>query len=125
MFKPVLTLATLLGLGTLTLAGAGATPSPEGFSCGVASERQQGLLRVEGRLTSSDELSGDYRFTLQSKSGGGSSSISQGGGFTAPAGKETTLGSVTLNADASYQLSFTVSANGKSYDCSGDLPRRL
>ena len=47
MFKPVLTLATLLGLGTLTLVGAGATPSPDGFSCGVASERQQGLLRVE------------------------------------------------------------------------------
>ncbi|MFD2646567.1 curli-like amyloid fiber formation chaperone CsgH [Devosia albogilva] len=125
MIHPVLRLATLLGLGTLGLAGASATQSPEGFTCGIAADRNGGMLQVQGALVSPIAVSGEYRFSLRSSGGGGSSSISQGGAFTAAAGQQTTLGRVTLNADAGYQVEFTVSAAGKTFDCSQELVRQL
>jgi hypothetical protein len=125
MIHPVLKLATLLGLGALGLAGASATQAPEDFACGIAADRNGGMLQIEGALVSPIAVNGEYRFSLRSSGGGGSTNISQGGAFTAAAGQQTTLGRVTLNANAAYQVEFTVSAAGKTFDCSQALVRQL
>ncbi len=125
MIHPVLRLATLLGLGALGLAGASATPSPEGFACGIAADRDGGMLQVEGALVSPIAINGEYRFSLRSSGSGGSTNVSQGGPFAAAAGQQTTLGRVTLNANAAYQVEFSVSAAGKTFDCSQELVRQL
>lgn len=103
-------------------AGSGmANPAAGTMQCGIAKSSQNGMLALEGTVLSPTAVSGEYRFSIQSASNGGSSNISQGGYFEAAAGQPTPMGKVMLNAGASYTIAFDVTANGKKLDCDQDL----
>lgn len=114
-----------IGLGLL-VAGLAATggfakaPS-ETVACGLTTGSERGMLAIEGAILSPDALTGEYRFAVRSQSGGGSSNISQGGYFTTIANEETALGKVLLNAGSTYDIAFTVIANGKTLTCDQDM----
>jgi len=110
----------LLGLGLVATAATGGpanTPSAAAIECGVATQINGNMQSIEGVVLGKSALSGDYQFQLKSSGGGGSTNISQGGGFAAKANEITTLGQVAINADARYQLDFTITANGQKIDC--------
>jgi hypothetical protein len=88
------------------------------LACGVATKTQGGMLALEGTLISPTALSGEYRFSLKSSGGGGSSNISQGGQFSAAPNTEVSLGQVMVNAGANVSVDFTITAGGKTFDCS-------
>jgi hypothetical protein len=103
---------------TSGMANSGSTSS---IQCGIAKTTQNGMLALEGTLTSPVAVSGEYRFAIQSSSNGGSSNISQGGYFTANANEVTPLGKVMLNSGSSYNLVFDVTADGKKIECDQDI----
>ena len=112
--------ATLAAAAAITAVGfaANANAASGDFACGVATKTQGGMLAIEGTLVSPTALSGEYRFALKSASGGGSSNISQGGQFSAAPNAEISLGQVMVNAGSHVSVDFTVTANGKTFDCS-------
>ena len=113
----------LLGLGLVGLAtSAGiANSTPPSNACGVTAKTQNGMLHIEGAVLSPVTLTGEYKFSLQSSSGGGSSTINQGGVFTAPANEPTTIGQVTINAGSTYTVALGLKVDGKILDCSQDF----
>lgn len=104
------------------LAGAGfvanANASGSDFSCGVATKTDGGMMAIEGTLTSPTAMAGEYRFALKSNGGGGSTNISQGGQFSAAPNTQVSLGQVMINAGSNVSVDFTVTTNGKTFDCS-------
>lgn len=112
-------LVALAALGVAAAATAGGTS--DGFTCGVNTVADRGLVAIEGIVQSPTQLSGDYRFALRSSGSGGSTNISQGGAFVAEAATPLSLGKVTINAGSNIVVDFTVTTNGKKLDCSGVL----
>ncbi|KKB79897.1 hypothetical protein VW35_05310 [Devosia soli] len=97
---------------------ANANASGGDFACGVVTKTQNGMMSVEGTLLSPTALIGQYRFAFKSSGNGGSTNISQGGQFTAAPNAEVSLGQVMVNAGSSISVDFTVTVNGKTFDCS-------
>ena len=116
----------LLGLGLVGLAtSAGiANSTPPSNACGVTAKTQNGMLHIEGAVLSPVTLTGEYKFSLQSSGGGGSSTINQGGLFTAAANEPTTIGQVTINAGSTYTVALGLKVDGKIMDCSQDFASR-
>ncbi len=127
MLHPKL-LASLFAVAALGTAGVAANANGihDGgdLACGVSTVTERGMLVVEGVFQSPTALSGEYRFALKSIGGGGSTNVSQGGQFSAAAGTAVSLGKVMVNAGASVDVDFTVSADGKRLDCSAPLTLR-
>lgn len=118
-----------LGLIALVAISGGAVAAANSnqtspIACGVNTVSDRGMMSVEGILQSQTALTGEYRFSLRSQSNGGSSNISQGGGFSADAGATITLGKVMVSPDSHLNIDFEVSAGGKKYDCSQPLTTR-
>jgi len=115
--------AILLGLALAGFAASAgfANSADSAAQCGVATSSERGMLALEGTIQSPVALSGEYRFSIQSSSNGGSSSISQGGYFTANANEATPLGKVLINAGSTYDIVFDVTAGGKKIVCSQDI----
>jgi hypothetical protein len=113
----------ILGLAGVALAGlavsTGSANSNAGsdLQCGVTTATQGGMLAIEGVLLSPSDMTGEYRLQVRSSSNGGSSNVSQGGAFAAAANATTLLGKVMLNANANFDIDFTVTANGQTLDC--------
>lgn len=105
------------------MASSGTASS--GVECGIVRSSQNGMQLLQATILPPKAVSGEYRLTIQSASNGGSTNVSQGGEFVARANEQTTLGSVTVNANAHSTVSFELTANGKKYDCSQDLVRQL
>ena len=113
----------LLGLGLAglaTSAGIANSTAPSN-SCGVTSTTRSGMLHIEGTVLSPVALTGEYKFSLQSSGHGGSSTINQGGVFSAAANQPTTIGQVTINAGSTYTVALGLKVDGKILDCSQDF----
>ena len=116
---------TLAAAAAITAIGFAANANAAGgdFACGVMTKTQGGMLAIEGTLVSPTALNGEYRFALKSAGGGGSTNISQGGQFSAAPNAEISLGQVMVNAGSNVSVDFTVTANGKTFDCSQTATR--
>ena len=118
-------LLAVIALGTAGVAANANSTSPAtDLACGVSTATEHGMLVVEGVFQSPTALNGEYRFALKSMGAGGSTNVSQGGQFSAAAGTAVSLGKVMVNAGASVDVDFTVSADGKRLDCSAPLAVR-
>src|SRR6218665_3998742 len=115
--------AMLLGLALVGFAASAgfANSTASTTQCGIATSSERGMLALEGTILSPVALSGEYRFAIQSSSNGGSSNISQGGYFTANANEATPLGKVLINAGATYNIVFDVTAGGQKIECNQDI----
>ena len=117
-----ITAIAALGLIAAALAASSgmANASSNGGTCGVVTSMQNGMLLIQGAVLSPVALDGSYQFSVQS-SGGGSSNVSQGGQFSAPANQQTALGQVMINAGSNYKVGLDVTANGQKLDCGQEL----
>ena len=111
--------ATFAIAAALTAAGfvANASAAPGDFACGVSKTTKGNMMTVEGQLLSPTNLVGDYRFALKSSG----TNVSQGGQFSAAAKSQVSLGQVMINAGSNVSVDFTVTAGGKTYDCSQNV----
>ena len=118
-----LSLPILLGLGIAAIAASTgmANSTTSAVQCGVAESGERGMLALEGTILSPVALSGEYSFSIQSSSNGGSSTIRQGGYFAVPANEATPIGKVLINAGSTYNIAFDVTANGKKLDCGQEI----
>jgi hypothetical protein len=120
--KHISAIATLgLIAAALTASSGMANASGNGGACSVVTSTQNGMLLIQGAVLSPVALDGSYAFSVQSSGGGGNSSISQGGQFTAPANQQTTIGQVMINAGSNYKVVLDVTANGQKLDCDQQL----
>ena len=120
-------LSGLVAIAALGIAGVAAnaeSPQATDLACGVSTQTEHGMLVVEGVFQSATALNGDYRFALKSQGAGGSTNISQGGQFSAAAGTAVSLGRVMINAGSDVDVDFTVSAGGKTLNCSAPVTMR-
>ncbi len=103
------------GAGTLASAGTAA------LSCEIRQSLARGQLMLEPMVSAAKGASGSYALTLSGGGSGNSASISQGGGFTAPAGRATSLGAVSLDGAAVYRARLEVTAGGSKAVCAGTV----
>lgn len=115
----------LLGLGLVGAAVANTeTVNNAPAICGINAHANGGMIALEAAFRSEVPVSGSYQLKVRSSGAGGNSSISQGGPFTAMAKTDVTLGQVSVNSAGSYQVEFTVNANGTTLDCSNEIASR-
>lgn len=121
----IIAVPVLLGLGLVGVAASsGQAKSQDPTVCGINATSNGGMTALQAAFTSDVAVTGSYQFKVVSSGPGGSSNISQGGPFAAPANQTVTLGQVAINDGATYNVVFTVNANGVDLDCSQTVPSR-
>lgn len=86
------------------------------LSCDIVVSGPPSMRHFEGRIHSRVAVSGSYRFSVQSRSGG--TEIIQSGSFNALPGESRVLGEATLGGDLhGYAASFEVKWNGNTLRC--------
>ena len=87
--------------------------------CEIKTTQQGSMISLDGVFVADSDMSGSYRFQITSIGGSGNTNIRQGGGFSAEAGDEVTLGRVMVGANgALYDASFEVTLGGETFKCS-------
>ncbi len=105
-----------LGIGGGALASAG--QSDDGpVRCEITSSVSGGMVSLQGVVESDAAVSGTYRFQVESTAGSGSSTIRQGGAFSAGPGEPAMLGRVMLGANGIYDAVLALDADGASLKC--------
>ena len=121
----IIALPVLLGLGLAGFAVTGGQASVNAPTvCGINANSSGGMIALEAAFQSDVAVNGSYQFRVMSSGSGGSSNISQGGAFAAAANDLVKLGQVSINSGSTYQVEFTVNANGVDLDCSKDVAAR-
>lgn len=111
-------LAAIVTTGYSAIAGDadGARANP--VRCEITAEDNRGLVRLSGLMHADTEVSGTYRFKVESAGRGGNTNISQGSSFFAGPNGPTTLGMVMLSSGGVYDVELNVTADGTRYSCS-------
>jgi hypothetical protein len=121
----VLAVPVLLGLGLAGFAAtSGQAKTQDPTVCGVNATSNGSMMTLEAVFGSGADVTGSYQLNVNSSSGGGSSSVSQGGQFTAVANETTTVGQMSINDGSTYKVDFKVTIDGTEMDCSQVLPSR-
>ena len=121
----IIAVPILLGLGLVGVAAtSGQAKSQDPTVCGINATSNGGMIALQAAFTSDVAVNGSYQFQVVSSGPGGNSNISQGGAFAAPANETVTLGQVSINEGATYQVMFKVTADGMDMDCSQTMPSR-
>jgi hypothetical protein len=94
-------------------SGAKLTALP---ACEIHVEHHAGSVVLEGQVFAGHAVSGSYQLTVW-QNGASSSSISQGGDFTVPAGGSSSLGLVSLPGGGSYGATLKVNFDNNPVDC--------
>ncbi|WP_306118630.1 MULTISPECIES: curli-like amyloid fiber formation chaperone CsgH [unclassified Roseitalea] len=120
--KRLIFAAGLVAAGIAAGAAAsstGTTPIATGepVRCEILAERSGAMIRLSGLMHADRDVSGEYRFNVQSTGRGGSTDISQGSRFHAGPNGPTTLGMVMLSAGGVYDVELDVTANGETFRC--------
>jgi len=107
--------------GSSSQHGAKLTTLP---TCEIHVEHHAGSVVLEGEVFAGRAVSGSYQLKIW-QNGAGSSSISQGGDFTVPAGGSSSLGLVSLPGGGSYGATLKVNFDNDPVDCKATAPRPL
>ena len=119
------TLAPMLlgvGLAVIAVSGCQAGSAAGPIHCQMRAETSGGMTSLEGIVHADRTVSGSYRLRVKSSGASGSSSIDQGGDFTAGPGTPATLGTVTLSG-ARFDASLTVTVDGRTTACTDGIGR--
>ncbi|MFZ2103393.1 MAG: curli-like amyloid fiber formation chaperone CsgH [Oricola sp.] len=100
-------------------AGASETVAAgDAVSCAIDVTARSGAIGLGAIVQASRPVTGSYRFNVTGSGGGGSTNISQGGGFSAGPGDDARLGTLMLgNHGASYDVRLDVNVGGHDYHC--------
>lgn len=108
-----------LGLGAAGYAAgtAGTEEAPAAPACAIDVHTNNGMYALEAQFLADGPANGQYTLSVKSVGGANRTSIHQGGGFSAPADQTTVLGRTMLGGNGVYDVTLTVNANGKTYEC--------
>lgn len=118
MWRPLIRQGSLMAL---VLMGAPILPAgaTQPFTCDIAQQARGPGLMLTGIVRATQPLRGNYSLVVTSQGAGGSSNVTQGGSFTAPANVATQLGSVMVNSGAGSRFSASLhiqSEDGQTCD---------
>ena len=111
-------------LMSLAVAGCSAGASEtmaagDAVRCEIEVTAAGGAIGLGAIVQATQPVTGSYRFNVTGSGGGGSTNISQGGGFNAGPGDDARLGKLMLgNHGASYDVRLDVNVGGHDYQCS-------
>lgn len=116
----------LAGLGIAGAALASTGQSSDGpLRCEISSSVSGGMVSLQGVVESDAAVSGTYRFQVESVAGAGSSTIRQGGAFSAGPGAPAMLGRVMLGANGIYDAVLMLDTSGVSLECEDRVGGKL
>ena len=105
--------------GRADQAASGAATAASGpVRCEIQKATSGGTLTLTPVVRADAPVNGSYKFKVTGGSRGGSSTVDQGGPFTAAAGGTAKLSTVQVGAGGSYDATLTVTWNGSSVSCS-------
>ena len=115
----LLAIPLVFGLGAVGYAAGmtGSEEAPKAPACAVDVTENNGAYALEAQFFADRATTGRFAFTVKSVGGSNSSTTYQGGGFSATKDHPVTLGRMTLGGNAAYDVTLTVEANGKTYEC--------
>ena len=108
--------ATASAIGALFQTAAPATATPGGLSCDIQVSRSGSLVGLKAVVSAPDATSGSYRLRVVS-SGSNSSNIDQSGDFSVRGGSEI-VSTVNLGGSGTYTARLSVTADGRTTECS-------
>ena len=115
----VLSAPVVLGLGALSVASVAADQNDSGsIRCEIHEKTTRAGVALEGVVTSKTAVEGSYRLKVTASGAAGSSDINQSGEFTAGAKTASSLGSVMLGGNGSYDARLDVTIDGRTIRCS-------
>lgn len=96
-----------------------ALDQPPAIVCSIAREQADDRVRIRGRLVAREETKGSYSLRIERSGPSGSSTVNQGGPFTAVAETETFVGLASFNAEpgATFVADFTLRVGEHTYRC--------
>lgn len=112
-------LASLAAIGAMGLSLKPADPAiaaERPVACDIEVSRSSGLVGLKAIVNSHDTISGNYRLRVTS-SGANSSTIDQSGDFTVSHGTAV-VSSVNLGGVGAYTARLSITANGRTTECS-------
>jgi hypothetical protein len=96
-----------------------AAAAPKGpVRCEIQKVTTGGTLTLTPIVRADMAVTGSYKFKVTGGSRGGSSTVDQGGPFSATASAPAKLSTVSVGAGGSYDASLTVTWDGTSVSCS-------
>ncbi|WP_127520424.1 curli-like amyloid fiber formation chaperone CsgH [Mesorhizobium sp. Z1-4] len=109
----------MIGVAIAGAAYAATSGEEKATGCEIRTTQQGSMISLDGVFVADAAVSGSYKLLITSVGGGGNTNIRQGGGFSAQAGEEVTLGRVMVGGyGASYDASLEVEAGGETLKCS-------
>ncbi len=92
---------------------------PPPIICSIVRQESGGRVQLRGRLTSRKETEGNYSFRVVKTGPSGSSTINQGGAFSALANTETQVGFASFNIEpgARFAAEFSLRVGDRTYNC--------
>jgi hypothetical protein len=92
---------------------------PPPIICSIVQQEIGDRVQLRGRLTSQEGAQGSYSFRIVKTGPSGSSTINQGGPFSAPANKETLVGSASFNLEpgARFTAEFSLRVGDQTIIC--------
>lgn len=121
--------AIALGLAAATVSAAACgvpasqahtvtTANDAPLRCEIIREASRGGTRIEARVVTDHAVTGTYEMSLTSRSGGGRTSIRQGGEFEAAPGEPAILSQSRLpGSPSAHSVDLTVRADGQRLSC--------
>ena len=109
-------LATVGVIGALVHPATPATAARDPLSCDIQVSRSGGLVGLQAVVSAQRATSGSYRLRVVS-SGGNSSNIDQSGDFYVSGGSAV-VSSVSLAGSATYTARLSITADGRTTECS-------
>jgi hypothetical protein len=108
-----------LGLGVTGITAVSARSTNDGsMRCEIQVKEQNSGVALDGVVYASTKMVGEYHLRVSKSGGGGSANIDQTGDFSAAPGAPGRLGTVMLGTNGgSYDAKLTVTAGGRSVDC--------
>jgi hypothetical protein len=96
-----------------------ALDQPPSIICSIVQQEIGDRLQLRGRLTGAQEAQGHYSLRIVRTGPSGSSTINQGGRFSAPANTETLVGFASFNMEpgARYTAEFSLRVSDQTYVC--------
>ena len=92
---------------------------PPAIVCSVVREQAGDRLQIRGRLVGQEDFEGTYSLKIKKDGPSGSSSVNQGGPFSAAANNEIFVGLASFNTEpgATFVTELTLHIGDKTYTC--------
>lgn len=101
------------GVGSSETAKAGGS-----LTCAIEVGQFGGGLELQVLISAPRDTTGSYRLSVTKSGGGGSADINQSGGFELQGGQPRVVSSVSLGGQGAYTARLSVTADGRTVDCS-------